>query len=158
MLIYDPVSNFFSNKIAARQRYRCIVDGSGELRGERLPIGTEEEILAWIKARYKILAEIWVFDKDDIGIGQTYIQWKLSFSPLWMNSETWKPPHVTKRYLVEVGEMEKVFVLRPFPDGLLGWSVKGALGWTAEGPGSGTPVEAPGCGFALSAVSQDTKS
>ena len=157
MLIYDPVSNFFSNKIAARQRYRCIVDGSGELRGEWLPIGTEEEILAWIKARYKILAEIWVFDKDDIGIGQTYIQWKLSFSPLWMNSETWNPPHVTKWYLVEVGGMEKVFILRPFPDGLLEWPVKGELGCVVEGTNGGTPAEPPGRGGAPNVVTQDAR-
>ena len=58
-----------------------------------------------------------------------------------MNSETWNPPHVTKWYLVEVGEMEKVFVLRPFPDGLLEWSVKGALGWTLEESDGGTPAE-----------------
>ena len=155
MLIDDPVSNFFSNKIAARQRYRCIVDGSGELRGERLPIGTEEEILAWIKARYTVLGELWNVYAENYGVIFCYEQ---GFSPLWMNSETWNPPHVTKRYLVEVGEMEKVFVLRPFPDGLLGWSVKGALGWTAEGPGSGTPVEAPGCGCAPGAVTQKAKS
>ena len=44
-----------------------------------------------------------------------------------MNSDTWNPPHVTKWYLVEVGEMEKVFVLRPFPDGFLEWHPRRAL-------------------------------
>ena len=127
MLIDDPVSNFFSNMIAKRHRYRCIVDGCDEFRGERLPVGTEEDILAWIKARYKILGELWA-----IRVGGYYgtIFCRVldgGFSPLWFHSETWHPPHETKRYLVEVAEVEKVFILRPFPDGLLEWSAKGML-------------------------------
>ena len=127
MLIYDPVSNFFSNMIAKRHRYRCIVDGCDEFRGERLPAGTEEEILAWIKARYKILGKLWEIDRVG-GYGIMFCRvLGGGFSPLWFNSETWHPPHETKRYLVEAEEIEKVFILRPFPDGLLEWSVKGML-------------------------------
>ena len=127
MLIYDPVSDFFSHMIAKRHRYRCIVDGCDEFRGELLPVGTEEEILAWIKARYKILGELWEVHGNG---GYNIMFCRVlgdGFSPLWFNSETWHPPHETKRYLVEAEEMEKVFVLRPFPDGLLEWSVKGML-------------------------------
>ena len=127
MLIYDPVSNFFSNMIAKRHRYRCIVDGCDEFRGERLPVGTEEEILAWIKARYKILGELWnVRGYEPYNIIFCHVYGN-GIPPLWCDSETWHPPHETKRYLVAAAEMEKMFVLRPFPDGLLEWSVKGML-------------------------------
>ena len=129
MLIYDPVSNFFSSLIAKRHRYRCVVDGGDEFRGERLPVGTEEEILAWIHARYKILGELEEVHWDG---GYNMIFCRLmgdGFSPLWFNSGTWHPPHETKRYLVEVAEMEKVFILRPFPDGLLEWQPGRVLTW-----------------------------
>ncbi len=133
MLIYDPVSNFLSGLIARQHRYKCVVDGRDEFRGERLPVGTEEEILAWIKARYKICGELWLAPTNYIG-DTNYIPrrhgWIFhSFSPHWFLSSTWDPPHVIKRYLVEVAEAEKVFVLRPFPYGLLEWRVKGALEW-----------------------------
>ena len=130
MFIYDPVSNFFSGLIARRQRYRCIVDGCGTFRGETLPVGTEEEILAWIKARYKVLGELWGDNKGDVDLGpRRHIVYELTDPPFWYNTETWHPPHVTRRYLVEVAEAEKVFVMRPFPDGLLEWPVTGTLEW-----------------------------
>ena len=133
MIIYDPVSSFFSGLIARQHQYKCIVDGCDEFRGERLPVGTEEEILAWIQARYKILGELWASGKDDIDVKPSYIFWTCGFSPLWFNSGTWHPPHDTKRYLVEVGDdAEKVFVLRPFPDGLLEWSATGMLEWNGS--------------------------
>ena len=113
--------------IAKRHRYRCIVDGCGEFRGERLPIGTEEEILEWIQVRYKILGELFVVHRDSGYNIKFNCVFEDDFSPFWFNSETWYPSHEIKRYLVEAAEMEKVFVLRPFPDGLLEWSVKGIL-------------------------------
>ena len=132
MLIYDPVSNFLSGLIARQHQYKCIVDGRDEFRGERLPVGTEEEILAWIKARYKIRGELWLFDMSYIG-DMNYIPsrqgWIFYCSSPWFGYAKWNPPHVIKRYLVEVAEAEKVFVLRPFPYGLLDWRVKGALEW-----------------------------
>ena len=130
LTIYDPVSGFFAGLLARGHRYRCIVDGRDEFRGERLPVGTEEEIVAWIKARYKILGELWCFNREDTCQSHNVI-YESRISPLWFAAGTWNPPHVTKRYLVEV-EGEKVFVLQPNPDGFLEWSVKGALGWNGQ--------------------------
>ena len=110
MLIYDPVSNFLSGLIARQHRYKCVVDGRDEFRGERLPVGTEEEILAWINARYKICGKIWLFDMNYIPGRRGWIFH--SFSPHWSPSSIWDPPHVIK-----------------FPYGLLDWRVKGALEW-----------------------------
>ena len=131
LTIHDPVSRFFSSLLARDHRYRCIVDGSDEFRGERLPVGTEEEILAWIKARYKILGELWFFNKE-VACPSHNIIYERDISPLWFAAGTWHPPHVTKRYLVGVGEAEKVFVLQPAPDVFLEWAVKGALGWNGQ--------------------------
>lgn len=133
MLIYDPASTFFSSMIARRYLYRCVVDGRGELCGERIPVGTEEDILAWVKARYKVLGEICVVNKDDIGVCQgCNIIYELCVPSLWPDAATWRPPHVDKRYLVEVEGVEKVFVLRPFPAGHVEWSVKGMLEWNGR--------------------------
>ena len=62
MIIWDPVECLISRLAALRQRYRCLVDGHREFHGERLPVGTEEEILDWIKARYKVLGEFYDVD------------------------------------------------------------------------------------------------
>ena len=131
LTIHDPVSGFFSSLLARDHRYRCIVDGSDEFRGERHPVGTEEEILAWIKARYKIFGELWFFNKEDTCQSHNII-YERDISPLWFAAGTWHPPHVTKRYLVGVAEAEKVFVLKPTPDVFLEWAVKGALGWNGQ--------------------------
>ena len=53
-----------ARQAAEQQKYRCIVDGSDEFRGEKLPTGTETEVLGWIKARYKVLGEVLVIDND----------------------------------------------------------------------------------------------
>ena len=127
-LIYDPVSNFFSNMIAKRHRYRCIVDGCDEFRCERLPVGTEEEIIAWITVRYKILGELCLVSKENACPRHNLI-FESGISPLWFDAGTLHPPHVAKRYLVEVEGMEKVFVLQPTPNGLLAWHPGRALGW-----------------------------
>ena len=128
LTIHDPVSGFFSSLVAMGHRYRCIVDGRDEFRGERLPVGTEEEIVAWIRSRYKILGELWLFNKEDIRPSHNIV-YERDISPLWFETGTWHPPHVTKRYLVEVGEAEKVFVLQPTPNGLLAWHPGRALTW-----------------------------
>ena len=131
LTIHDPGSGFVASLLARDHRYRCIVDGRDEFRGERLPVGTEEDIVAWIKARYKILGELWCFNREDTCPSHNVI-YESRISPLWFAAGTWNPPHVTKRYLVEVEGMEKMFVLQPNPDGFLEWSVKGALGWNGQ--------------------------
>ena len=123
MIIYDPVSNFFSNMIAKRHRYRCIVDGCDEFRGERLPVGTEEEILAWIKARYKVLGQLFAVDVD---CPHYQVWFELGPFP-GFDAKIWNPTPTTKRYLVEVEGVEWMFVLRSVPDGLLGWHPGHAL-------------------------------
>ncbi len=64
MIIWDPVERLVLHLAALRQRYRCLVDGQGEFRGEPLPVGTEDEILAWIKARYKVVGELLLIDMN----------------------------------------------------------------------------------------------
>ena len=102
---------------ARNQVYRCSVDGCQEFRGEILPIGTEENVLAWIKARYKVVGELLLLDMDipryNIVFSACGDPESLSFSPM------------VKRYLVEVDGKEKVFTLTPLPAqkpyGLLTW-------------------------------------
>ena len=132
LTIYDPVSGFFAGLLARGHRYRCIVDGSDEFRSERLPVGTEEEIVAWIKARYEMLGELWFFSGEKTCSSHNII-YERGISPFWFAAGTWHPPHVVKRYLVEVGEAEKVFVLKPTPNGLLAWHPGRALTWQEAG-------------------------
>ena len=95
--------------------YQCTVDGHAEFRGEVLPAGTEESILAWIKARYKVIGEVHVGNADPWR--RNIIIYTRIFDPSYCYYET-----VAKRYLVEVeGGVEKIFKLEPFPAGLLPW-------------------------------------
>ncbi|MBO7654731.1 MAG: hypothetical protein J6U40_07390 [Kiritimatiellae bacterium] len=111
------------------QRYRCVVDGNGEFRGEPLPTGTEDEILTWIKARYKVLGELYAVNGDwrygCIGIINLMID-----PSLWGDFRPEKPTPVTKRYLVEVEGVEKMFVLHPIPAGLFDWDPRRSLPWS----------------------------
>ena len=117
MIVWNPVDSFVSKLASCRQRYRCLVDGQDEYRGESLPSGTQAEVLAWIKARYKVLGQLFAVDMD-------YPRRNTIFElgpSLGFDVETWVPVPVAKRYLVEVEGMEWMFVLRPVPDGLLDW-------------------------------------
>ena len=106
-------STFAGARLAAeQQKYRCIVDGSDEFCGEKLPTGTETEVLEWIKVRYKVLGEVWVIDNDAPRVN--FILTMLHPS-LWPHDDTPRE----KRYLVEAAGAEKVFILHPIPDGLL---------------------------------------
>lgn len=122
MYIYDQVSNFISGLVARRQLYRCVVDGRGEFMGETLPVGTQERILAWIKARYKVLGEIFVVGSEDLGP-----RFIFSLRSPMFSDETFFPCQQTVRYLVEVEGVERMFVLRPVPDALLEWHPGRAL-------------------------------
>ena len=117
MIVWNPVDSFVSKLASSRQRYRCHVDGQEEFRGESLPSGTQAEVLAWIKARYKVLGQLFAVDMD---YPRRNILFELGPS-LGFDVETWVPVPVAKRYLVEVEGMEWMFVLRPVPDGLLDW-------------------------------------
>ena len=92
--------------------YQCTVDGHAEFRGEVLPAGTEESILAWIKARYKVIGEVHVGNADP---WRRHIYTRI-FDPSYCYYET-----VAKRYLVEVEGVERIFKLEPFPAGVLPW-------------------------------------
>ena len=122
MLIWDWNSADVAmwNLVVKNQAYRCSMDGHHQFQGETLPEGTEEYILDWIKARYKVVGEILIVNMDNMDIPRYNIIFNtcagsksLSFSP------------IVKRYLVEVDDKEKVFVLTPLPDqkpyGLLTW-------------------------------------
>ena len=95
------------------RNYQCTVDGHAEFRGEVLPAGTEESILAWIKARYKVIGEVSVSNADP---WTRYINFTRIVDPSYCYYET-----EAKRYLVEVEGVEKLFKLVPFPSGLLPW-------------------------------------
>lgn len=119
MLIWDwtPADVAMWSLFARNQVYRCSVDGCQEFRGEILPIGTEENILAWIKARYKVVGELSLIDMD---IPPYNIIFFAGAGP-----ESSSFSHIVKRYLVEVDGKEKVFTLTPLPEkrpyGLLTW-------------------------------------
>ena len=115
MHIFDPIANFISELVASRQTYRCLVDGRCEFRGEALPVGTQAQVLSWIMARYKLIGELFVVCRE-------YPQcvW-FCCGPLSPRRETWLPDMGAIRYLVEVDGEERMFVLRPSPDGLLEW-------------------------------------
>ena len=97
---------------AEQQQYRCIVDGSDEFRGEKLPTGTETEVLEWINARYKVLGEVLVIDTEPRRFNIIYTMLHPS---LWAHDDTPRD----ERYLVEAAGAEKVFILHPIPVGLL---------------------------------------
>ncbi len=73
-------------------------------------------------------------------VGQLFvIDWKQASNGeclIWYSidtySKSWTPAPETKRYLVEVDGVEKVFVLRPVPDGLLAWHPSHALTWDGQ--------------------------
>ena len=115
MLMWDwnPTDAVMWGPLARNQVYRCNVDGGKEFRGETLPIGTEENVLAWIKARYKVVGELLLIDMDNIIFSACAGSKSPSFSP------------IVKRYLVEVDGKERVFTLTPLPTqkpyGLLTW-------------------------------------
>ena len=119
MLIWDwnPTDAVMWGLLARNQVYRCSVDGGKEFQGEILPIGTEENVLAWIKARYKVVGELLLIDMDIPSYNIIFFACAGSKSP------SFSP--IAKRYLVEVDGKEKVFVLTPLPDqkpyGLLTW-------------------------------------
>lgn len=125
MIIWDPVERLVLRLALLRQRYRCLVDGQGELFGEPLPVGTEDEIVSWIKSRYKVLGELYPVDHG--GDSPVYYWFSLLVSP-----EMWKPEPTTKRYLVEVEGVKMVFVIRPVQEDLLGWHPERAIAWNEE--------------------------
>ena len=108
---------------SCRQRYRCRVDGQDEYRGESLPSGTQSEVLAWIKARYKVLGELYVVSLD---------HFNSSFVMLFTSPEMWEIVPTTRRYLVEVEGIEKMFVLEPIHEDLFSWHPEHALAWNAK--------------------------
>ena len=124
MIIWNPVDTLVSTLASFRRRYCCRVDGQAEYLGESLPRGTQAEILAWIAARYKVLGELYVISPDFYN--RSFI-WHL------VNPEMWELVPMTKRYLVEVDGVEKMFVLEPLHEDLLGWYPERALAWNAEG-------------------------
>ena len=117
MYIYNEVANFITGQIAKGQLYRCLVDGREEFRGEILPVGTEDDVLVWIKARYKVLGQLFAVDMDS---PRGHVIFELGPSLGW-DVDTWVRAPAARRYLVEVEGDEKMFVLRPIPEGLLGW-------------------------------------
>ena len=93
MIVWNPVDSFVSKLASSRQRYRCRVDGQDEYRGEPLPSGTQAEVLAWIKARYRVLGEQYVVNLD---------RFNSSFIMLCPWPEMAEHVTTTTRYLVEV--------------------------------------------------------
>ena len=123
MIVWDPVDRLVSRLASTRQRYRCRVDGQDEYLGESLPDGTQAEILAWIEVRYKVLGELYVVNPD---LPNRSFIWLLA-SP-----DMWEIVPATRRYLVEVDGIEKMFVLEPIHEDLLGWRPETALDWDGE--------------------------
>ena len=126
MIIWDPVKCLVCRLASLRQRYRCLVDGKGELLGESLPVGTEAEILGWIKAHYKVLGELCIVGHR--GGSPVYHHW----IGLLIHPEMMKPEPTTRRYLVEVEGVERMFVLTPVHEDLLGWHPERAIAWNAK--------------------------
>ena len=108
MIIYDPCESLVRQLIEMRkaQLYRCVVDGEDTFRGERLPIGTQDQILAWLNDRYRVVGELYLGSRDRF---------------IWLCGYWgWRPTEL--RYLVVVQGAEKLFTLYPVPDGLLTWN------------------------------------
>ena len=120
MLICSPeVAYFISDMIDSRQIYRCLVDGRDEFRGEPLPVGTKTQVLSWIKVRYKVVGDLFVVTHG-YPQGRSHCIY-YSFDPYLQQIEPWLPRSSVIRYLVEADGVERMFVLKPFPDGLLEW-------------------------------------
>ena len=109
--------------VASRQKYRCQVDGCDEFQGEKLPIGTKEEVLSWIKDRFKLVDEFWFVDGVEFSEveAQPISQYIIYFccNPLALQSKSWLPEPFVLRYRVDVGGAEKIFILEPIPKKLL---------------------------------------
>jgi hypothetical protein len=123
MIVWDPVDRLVSTLASCRQRYRCRVDGQDEYLGELLPSGTQAEVLAWIEARYKVLGELYFVSHD---------LFNSPFIKLLISPEMWEIVPTTKRYLVEVEGIEKMFVLEPIHEDLLGWHPESSLAWNGN--------------------------
>ena len=126
MIIWNPpdrLASLVEMLASCRQRYRCLVDGQDEYLGEPLPSGTQAEVLAWIEARYKVLGELYIVNPD---LPNRSFIWLLA-SP-----DMWEIVPASRRYLVEVDGIEKMFVLEPIHEDLLGWHPETALDWDGE--------------------------
>ena len=107
--------------MASRQKYRCQVDGRDEFQGEKLPVGTTEEVLSWIKDRFKLVDEFWEGAEFSEAEAQPISQYSIYFccNPLALQSKSWLPEPSVLRYRVDVGGAEKIFILEPIPKKLL---------------------------------------
>ena len=123
MYIHNPVANFISEMVASCQKYRCQVDGRDEFQGEKLPVGTKEEVLSWIKDRFKLVDEFGFVDGVEFSEAepQPISQYIIYFccNPLALQSKSWLPEPFVLRYRVDVGGAEKIFILDPMPEKLL---------------------------------------
>jgi hypothetical protein len=119
MYIHNPVADFISEMVASRQKYRCLVDGCDEFQGEKLPVGTKEEVLSWIKDRFKLVDEFGIVDGVEFSEveAQPISQYIIYFccNPLALESKLWLPDSSDLRYRVDVGGAEKIFILEPIP-------------------------------------------
>ena len=124
MYIYNPVADFISRLVASRQKYRCQVDGRDEFQGEKLSVGTKEEVLSWIKDRFKLVDEFGFIDGVEFSEvePQPISQYIIYFccNPLTLESKLWLLDSSDPRYRVDVGGAEKIFVLNPKTDNNLG--------------------------------------
>ena len=119
-LDYEPGPYFTWALLSQQHLYRCVVDGRDEFQGQRLPVGTYDDVLKWINARYKFLGEISM-------TGHTSFWWLRYVFPFHPQPSCVLCGEI-RRFLVEVAEgVEKVFVLHPVPDGLLEWHPGRAL-------------------------------
>ena len=84
---------------------------------------TEQEILDWFNARQEVVGELFVFNRDHC-CSPSCVSLRISHP---LDGFVRYPSHETKRYLIKVGDAERVLVLHPFPDGFLEWRVKGVL-------------------------------
>ena len=121
MYIYNPVADFISELVASRQKYRCQVYGRDEFQGEKLPVGTKEEVLSWIKDRFKLVDEFWEgaeFSEAEALLARQHIIY-FCCNLLALQSKSWLPEPFVLRYRVDVGGAEKIFVLNPIPERFL---------------------------------------
>lgn len=102
--------NEFNEDMESREAltpYQLVVDGCDTYRGERLPFGTEVELLKWMAARYQVMGEL-SLSRPKVEFQRciyVYI-----FDP---SGDFWcRPCSSIKRYLVLVDGEEKMFVLR----------------------------------------------
>ena len=70
-----------------------------------------------------MLGELYVVDLDRVNS---------SFIMLFTSPEMWEVVPTTKRYLVEVEGIEKLFLLEPIHVDLLGWHPESALAWNGR--------------------------